>query len=187
MIKKNIILPKKPSDLPSDQDLFFESLLKVIKELNDDLYNSFPVGFRYMQLPGTPDPNTILPGRWENVSDDYAAAFFRVEGSYENDAGLTLSAEEFDGGVQEDQMQQISGNLNDIQPSAGIGFGRESSDVDGVFSIGEAVLANSPVSSYVDGRSIVFDSADSTIQGGARTGSETRPVNYTVRIWKRVA
>ena len=50
-----------------------------------------PIGFVYIRFPGMDDPNTLFPGTtWENISSNFAGAFFRAEGGNASTFGSGL-------------------------------------------------------------------------------------------------
>jgi len=132
----------------------------------------YPVGSTYIQFPGDSDPATLgFPGTWSNVSSELAGDFIRFEGG---------DASAFESGEQLDQMQQITGSWNlgrERTGSAGVGAFSDS-DGDGS-SNDSANTTGNTAAALLD-----FNSANSP---GARTGTETRAINRTVRKWRRTA
>jgi phage protein U len=86
---------------------------------------------------------------------------------------------------QEDQMQRIEGEIIKTNTNATLMTG--DGEVDGAFSLGTYQPAGSASAltggSTSDRYSMVFDSADSP---NARTGSETRPINTTIKYYMRI-
>ncbi len=134
----------------------------------------FPVGAMYIQMPNMDDPSTLgYPGTWTNVSSDYAGAFFRAEGS-----GTYGSAQVFDNQTasQKDQMQ---GHWHDYDTKHG-SYGNMA--IDGASGTGSYNIRGKQVDS---GKIEITSPKSDGINSTPRTGSETRPENYTIRIWKR--
>lgn len=116
-------------------------------------------GFIYFQLPGQSDPSTLFGGTWSNISSDYAGCFFRAEGG---------NANAFEGGKQDFAMQghfhqsyrdgSIAGGLSGVNPG-----GQNTAN-----------LTNQIREAISDG-----------VNGTPKIANETRPVNHTIRIWKK--
>ncbi len=109
-----------------------------------------PIGFVYVQFPGEKSPQELFGcGTWQNVTAQFAGAFFRAEGG---------NASAFGAGLQ-DMMIQSHNHGNVITGFASaIGFSWSSSNSQGP-----------------------------TVGAPNSGGIETRPINYTIRIWKRTA
>lgn len=128
-----------------------------------------PVGSIYVQYPQQSAPASLFGGVWQNVSALYAGDFFRAEGG---------AANTFESGRQGDAIRNITGSLT------GIG----SHDEYGIISSGAFthVIQNpntgGGTASYTAVNSISFDASRVV-----PTAAENRPVNQTVRIWKRIA
>jgi hypothetical protein len=129
--------------------------------------NTMPIGAAYIQFPGYNAPNTVFGGTWSAIFDS-EGIFFRTPG------GNALS---FGGGIQADQMQTITGSFRI--------HGDRDTPVSGAFSnIQRDIRLNTWGSGGGDTDQINFTSANSP---GARTGTETRSRNRTVRVWVRTA
>jgi hypothetical protein len=147
--------------------------------IDDVMDYIFPIGKRVIQLPGESSPATLYTNQtWSNISSTFAGDFFRVEGG---------KANTYDSGEQEDAMQRITGDTNTqfatttTTNPAGGGDGALDMDNSGtnVSNIGGSTYYRS---------AITFDSANSTSPNAAKTDDdETRPVNWTIRIWERTA
>jgi hypothetical protein len=128
-----------------------------------------PIGATYIQFPGYNAPNTLFGGTWSAIFDS-EGIFFRTPGG---------NASAFGGGIQEDQMQRITGGTTSGYQGAGSN--------PGTVQLGAILQEATGVRSGTDragGGQLSFDSANSS---GARTGTETRPRNRTVRVWVRTA
>ena len=109
--------------------------------------NLLAVGIVYVQFPGESTPDTLFGGTWQNITDQFAGAFFRAEGG---------NASSFNSGIQDMMIQ--SHDHSSFWRYAGAGQ-------TGEWGTGWAVA-----------------------NGGSPTGGiETRPINYSIRIWKRTA
>jgi hypothetical protein len=125
-----------------------------------------PVGKHVVQFPGEGLPGDMYPETtWTNVSSTFAGGFFRAEG------GLALA---FNGGVQGFAQQ---GHRHNAQPS-----GASINILTGTGSYSVSVGAQSATFITTTGDAV----ADGT-NGAPAIAAETRPKNYTVRIWKRTA
>lgn len=121
-----------------------------------------PVGYVYTQGPDDMAPAELWPSAtWDNVSSEEAGSFRRFEG------GGSLS---FGGGQQGDAFQghRHSHNFRLAGSSAGNGMISGSTD--------NGAYAGAIQDPITDGTN-----------GTPRIASETRPVNYTVRKWRRTA
>lgn len=134
----------------------------------DDIYlggkGGMPVGAVYVQLPDTPDPSELFTGTWENVSTSYAGDFMRAEGG---------DASAFESGEQDfafqDHAHSPEDGMSDYLQRFGTGGGSGANSWYGKDRTGKAVEPTS--GGY----------------GAPQVATETRPVNKTVRLWKRTA
>ena len=132
------------------------------------LTSGMPVGSIYIQLAGQDDPATLFGGTWSNISSSYAGLFFRAEGG---------AAAAF-GGSQTGGLPNISGYHYSAK-----GYVR-SMNATGPFSV--SATGNGPDGSTNDNTiQITFSASNANSLYGAAT--EVRPINSTVRIWKRTA
>lgn len=135
---------------------------------------TMPVGAIYVQFSGQTDPTTLFGGTWENVSSTYAGLFFRAEG------GAAAAFGETQGGG----APNITGGLgfggyrgkNGDHQEAWWGAGYESA-----FTAGVGPSSNAAWGTVTT----AFDAGRSDSLYGA--SEEVRPVNSTIRIWKRTA
>jgi hypothetical protein len=123
-----------------------------------------PIGFVYFQLRGQPEPQAIFAGVWENISSQYAGLFFRVEGGnaapYGQDQGMDIQSHRH-------RQRLISPRLN-LQRSF-----RRAQEVDsGIHPLTDVTLNN-------DFEDLRVSNTDNT------GGTETRPINTTIRVWIR--
>lgn len=126
-----------------------------------------PVGTIYVQFAGQTDPTTLFGGTWENVSSIYAGLFFRAEGG----AAAAFGSSQ-DGGAP--NITGSFGNLISVPNAA---------SANGAFACAETAY------SYRDGSGVTFhhsyfDFYASRSHSGYQLG-EFRPINRTIRIWKR--
>lgn len=122
-----------------------------------------PIGFVYVQFPGEKSPQELFGcGTWQNVTAQFAGAFFRAEGG---------NASAFGAGLQDMMIQSHghSASFNSWVITSGVGENRA-----------HGGLSNSY---FVTG----LASGSPAITVAATGGVETRPANYTIRIWKRTA
>ncbi len=162
------------------------------------LIDTHPAGSAYIQFPGFPAPDEIgMLGTWQHVSHVVAGDFIRFDGG---------QARVFNTGRQPDQLQdhrvQINagkGEHNHGSVSGGShshsirrGYGPESDSTefiatrDNERSPGHGIYTTHGGSHThkVPDATLPEMTSDSIIEG--RVGSETRPVNITVRLWKRI-
>lgn len=140
------------------------------------LNSIFPVGFVYVQYPGCPDPWSIFAGlgfsqgMWTQLFNGEGITF-RTEAS-----GRALG---FNGGIQEDAVQDFTGTLGIVSHGA-------SKDRTGVFQQVSNPSGSAKNGSGSDFGAYVVSFGLSSFPGG-RTAGETRMRNRTMRIWKRTA
>lgn len=136
---------------------------------SEGAFSAPPLGFIYIQFRYQADPSTLFPGTtWENISSTYAGRFFRAEGG---------SAASF-GSQQAGGLPNITGNIS-------IADGAYWGSISGAFhSPGGRVKGTGANGSWGNGY-ISFSAQQSNQLYGAAT--EVRPINETVRIWKRIA
>ena len=135
--------------------------MAILNSINDlDLKMSCPIGFIYVQYSGQSDPTSLFGGTWQNVSSSYAGRFFRAEGG---------SAAAF-GSNQ-------NGGLPTHNHVINIAWGNGGSSSTPMVR-GEA--DNDNLAGY---KSFTTENAQGNSLYGA--ASEVRPINSTIRIWKR--
>ncbi len=137
---------------------------------------AWPVGITYTQYPGQLSPVDLnLPGDWEfeETTALYAGDFFRAEGG---------NANAFDGDRQGDAIRNITGSITGI--SLQFLFDGKA---DGVFtkSNGKESMIGHDISPLAIGNKNGQVTLDLT--GKVPTANENRPVNQTIRIWKRTS
>jgi hypothetical protein len=148
----------------NDKRIIFEDVIQEVYRLTEsgDYAGSAlqdlidPVGKIYFQLPGENDPATLgLPGTWTDVSANYAGEFFRVVG------GNALA---FNGGLQGHAFQthKHSGSFM-------------------IFTAG-SIYNPSPRNEGGSGTPGGPTNNGNTIQTDL---NETRPINESIKIWKR--
>lgn len=138
---------------------------------SEGAFSAPSVNFIYIQFRGQDAPATLFPGTtWENISSTYAGRFFRAEGG---------NSAEF-GSQQSGGLPNITGTIgvqgNDVWPNLATG-------AFATLNLGFVDSGNSNSSHYLN-RADFNASRSSSLYGAA---SEVRPINETVRIWKRIA
>lgn len=147
----------------------------------------WPIGVIYTQYPQQKSPQELFPNTtWEEVN--YGGAFFRASGG---------NAAAFNGGKQGQGIQSHdhgfswSGSHSHGITDPGHSHNLELGVDDGGFGHGgERTKRHYGWTSSAYGKTgISIDSETISISGttGPAGGDETRPANYTVRIWKRTA
>lgn len=133
--------------------------------------SAWPVGATYIQFPGQSSPSALFGGTWQQLFNT-EGVFFRTEGG---------DASAFGDGIQSDALQEMTGSFR-VPPS--YNHTNFIKSADGVFSSERITMGGSRTdddfgSSY---QSVVHFNAANSV----RTATETRPVNRTIRVWKRV-
>lgn len=165
-------------DEPTNRALL--DLLKKINEVSSESKSAIqaildithPVGEVFIQLPGQPIPQNLYGGTWLNITSLYAGLFFRVEG------GNALA---FEAGTQDFAFQRhyhegyvntggTAGANNWIQPVNAQG--------------GTTTLL---ARLTPDGLPSIRQAVSDVVGGTVNMDTETRPVNQSIRIWKRSA
>ena len=139
---------------------------------SEGAFSAPPLGFIYIQFRDQAGPNTLFPGTtWQNISSTYAGRFFRAEG------GASASF----GGQQAGGLPNITGSV-----TSGQGILQRTSASTGALYFYDY---SQKTSRWNDGGdnylTIALDASRSSSLYGA--ASEVRPINETVRIWKRIA
>jgi hypothetical protein len=148
-----------------------------------------PIGFVYIQFSGRPSPTTIWPTStwptitWTNISSTFAGGFFRVEG------GNAAAWNESTPTAQTDLLKAHNhgtGTLNWVSLT-GWGGASVAYGYSGIcYSGGSAPQVGGGDQGVND---LIIDMTHShtiTIDNSA-AGIENRPLNYTIRLWKRTA
>ena len=138
-----------------------------------------PVGSVYWQLPNQLPPQTLFGGTWQNISSVYAGLFFRAEGGNAATFGDTQGME-----IQS-HGHGFSGSTNETGSHS---HGYTACTNGGLVHEGDNLyIFNS--ASATPGTTTDAGSHSHTVSGtvGSTGGVETRPVNVTIRIWKRTA
>ena len=153
----------------------------------------YPIGCTYVQYPDCPSPNDL----WGSISTwtelDFGGAFFRASGG---------NAKTFNSGSQGDSVKSHthSGTIHEMSgdnygsvecASEGLFNGRGTMTTGGRFSLsnnrnwagGDNNEANRPGKLYLN----LSHTHGLTIDSNDTSATETRPFNYTVKIWKRTA
>lgn len=146
-----------------------------------------PVGFVYVQFKGQADPNTLFGGgTWQNISSSFAGEFFRSEGG--NAAAFGSSQ------TQSTQPHTHSWSFTSTHRHGILVAGVQGNT--GLDKPNSNAFAGTPQSSFYPGTTNSGSAytqyiTDTKISKSGTTGSygatETRPVNSTIRIWKRTA
>lgn len=149
----------------------------TIQEDNGKL-TVMPINSIYVQYSGQSDPNSLFGGTWRNISNQFAAQFFRAEGSNGDYASGT-----FGGDPQEDKIRNIKGTFNisytsTINDSGAFSSTHNSDDWNGHTKDGEVAKYTFNANSGTEASNPMAGHAD---------GTEIRPYNSTIRIWKRTA
>lgn len=171
----------------------------------------FPVGMSYIQFPGMYSPIDLgWPGTWENVSNQFAGDFFRAEGGNASAFGSGEQAEDFkshshSGSTNTTGSHSHSGSTNttgshshgtnssygdQVSANTSVAWFRDTSHfmAGGVNSVTHHNRNTKSAGSHSHSLSINNNGNHShTVTIDSNGGAETRPVNRTIRIWKRTA
>ena len=144
------------------------------KGINIVIPSAMPVGAYVIQFSGMAAPADLYGGTWENISAQFAGQFFRAEGG---------AAAAF-GSTQTDGAPNITGSV-----SLGVyndSAGAAPHNPIGAFSIGAAELTWLSQGENQRSAPTYFDFYASRVNSRYQL-SEVRPVNSTIRIWRRTA
>ena len=120
----------------------------------------------YVQFRGQSSPQDLFGGTWQNISSTYAGRFFRAEGG---------SAASF-GSQQAGGLPNITGYTG-----WGMGSGVGANPTGAFYMSGTNLLGETGTDR--DNQGLYFSASRSNSLYGAAT--EVRPINETIRIWKR--
>lgn len=134
-----------------------------------------PIGFIYTQLPGSPAPDTLFTGTWTNVSSSYAGDFFRAEGG-----GDALAFDDLNATEQLDASKVELSIISDEPGPAATSTYKLQAHIP---SVHWGVLTERATPGGTAWGSIVTKCHNDRFGSAA----ENRPINRTVRIWKRTA
>jgi hypothetical protein len=119
---------------------------------------AMPIGSIYVQLAGQATPTTLFGGTWENISSTYAGRFFRAEGGN----AVAFSEASTTASNQADDNKPHTHTLGldygDLGAGSGLPLNR----------------SKTPAGTW-------------TFTSSTSGSTESRPVNSTMRIWKRIA
>ena len=138
---------------------------------SEGAFSAPPLGFIYIQFRDQAGPSTLFPGTtWQNISSTYSGRFCRADGG---------SAASF-GSQQAGGLPNITGTIgvqgNDAYRNLATG-------VFATLKIGYVDNGTSVSGNYLNLAD--FNASRSSSLYGA--SEEVRPINETVRIWKRIA
>ena len=181
-------------------------LLAVLNKIKEEAINeAWPVGITYVQYPQQKSPQELFPKTtWEEIS--YDGAFFRASGG--NAAAFIEKSDVLSKQKQSIQSHKHAinhthtrGTMNITGQIAGAPCGSNffsSSYAEGAFSLvgwgyGKTKGANwnsdsSLIADFVASRTWTGKTSGPSEENSGSTGdTETKPANYTIRVWKRTA
>ena len=142
--------------------LFYIQDGKVLSLTSSGSSGNAPIGSTYVQFSGCSDPTTLFGGTWSNISGTYPGMFFRAEGG---------SAAAF-GSNQ-------NGGLPNHTHTVNIAWGNGGS------SSTPMVRGEPDNDNFAGYKTFESGSANGNVLYGA--ANEVRPINSTIRIWRRTA
>lgn len=154
-----------------------------------------PAGTMYIQFKGGKIPSELFGGTWYNVSSEFAGMFFRAEGG--NAAAF--------GSDQEQSVQAHTHTINHthtrgtMEITGRLGWLGSARYLAGQVQSGALSFTKDNTDGGKDGTGAVVGfvnlkasdgwtgstSTPSATNSGSYGGTETRPVNSTIRIWRR--
>ncbi len=172
----------------------YTGMKEILKEFRDRIY---PIGITYVQYPQQKSPEELFPGTtWEVI--DYDGAFFRASGGnadgfIEESGDLSMQAQSVESHSHDFSVSGTTGGMSGDSyvnhPGHTVnGTNSDRSKYNG--SNGEHYNYSSSgrhtaQAIYIDlSHTHSFSASGTTDSSGA---SETRPQNFTMRIWKRTA
>ena len=180
-------------------------LLAVLNKIKEEAINeAWPVGITYVQYPQQKSPQELFPKTtWKEIS--YDGAFFRASGGNAADfiekSGV-LSKQESQNKAHSHGMDSAGGHRHDrgnMEISGAISGLGVNMGASGAHYVSSAYSGSNPrMVSDSDARTISFLASrtwtGNTSENGSHShtvhddgGSESRPENYTIKIWKRTA
>lgn len=129
----------------------------------------FPIQSTYPQFPNCPEPNTLWPGTtW--VKLDFGGAFFRSDGG---------NAQAFD--------NQTAAQVDMIKTHTITGGNHRHGITSYVFEGGSTGISGYDSRQVGDTYYSNYSGNLTMTYGNSTNNPETRPINYTIKIWKRIA
>ncbi len=177
----------------------YTGMKEILKEFRDRIY---PIGITYVQYPQQKSPEELFPGTtWEVI--DYDGAFFRASGGnadgfIEESGDLSKQAEDIKGHTHEFAVSGDTGNMSAnatgkvVSSWEGLFNGRSISYSGNMAATGSITWAGGDNSGGSNPTTLSINvehthSFEFSGETEANSGTETRPENYTVRVWKRVS
>lgn len=151
------------------------------------VYAKWPIGSIYIQFPGEAEPADILGGTWQNVSAQYAGMFFRTtdDAFFRAEGG---DAEDFGGSDQTSNTHvnaifclNSTGNHTHTYHYVPI------SSSNCCKTTGSSINSLCHPTSYTVSSCIWSHSHSTSWTSMSHNAAETRPTNYTVRIWEKTS
>lgn len=144
---------------------------------------SWPLGTVYIQFPGETAPATLLGGTWTNISSQYAGRFFRTPDGYyfRAEGGAATS---FNGG---NQACNSYVNVSYTLTSTGAHTHNYNCSVNcGSCACGSGSSLPRCTCSYCSCPSLTWTHTHGFSKTACScSASESRPTNYTIRIWEK--
>ena len=168
-----------PTDIKMNEEELTESLNNKL-----DIDKFMPIGFVYVQFSNQDPPDKLFGGTWQDISNQYANMFFRAAGDKAAKFGSTQ------GGGVPNITGSLWGPINNIDDICGLAISPNKQDMDnGVFhQFYNAVKTQGSINTVTIKHQYRIDfnaSKSSNIYSSDIT--EVRPVNSTIKIWKRTA
>ena len=141
------------------------------------LERAMPIGAVYVQYGGQKPPDELFGGEWQDISETYAGRFFRVAGG---------DAAEF-GQNQEGGAPNIYGWFSAGGTHSGF-YNLGNAGTKAFFTEKNQLTAGYPLEGGGIGtcsNTVTFSAT--RYSSLYKTITEVRPINHTVRIWKRTA
>lgn len=147
----------------------------VAQAINEEVaIAKLPEDFIYVQFRGQKSPEELYPGTdWEDVSSTYAGRFFRAAGG----SAVAFGKQQGGGLPNITGYFQWATNPPPGRYTRGGAFFGNGTD--------RYISANNGGSYLYDDMDVNFNASRSSSLYGAAT--EVRPINETIRIWKRIA
>lgn len=167
-----VAAPKPAWSDTAKPDEIMREVRKAFEELAQNV-TGFAVGSIYVQYPGQDEPKAVFGGSWLNITSMYAGLFFRAEGG--DASTFNSGTQAWDAGPH----QHLTGVGTTLADAATGIYGSSPLDIPG--------LATRVVQSAVVVPSSQGVTSKSFYSGAVSTVTELRPINQSIRIWKRSA
>ena len=146
----------------------------------------WPAGTIYIQFPGEAAPADLLGGSWQNVSSQYAGRFFRTTDDvfFRAEGGNAAAFEDPD--QTSNTYVCASGTLSNTGNHTHTYICSNICSNCYCSASGSSCYASCILTNYKVGTNAWSHTHSLSWTSMSHSSTETRPINYTVRIWEKL-